>query len=345
MQEADQAAIDAVGEGAGDDYLLKPEEHGAALPPNAAPLNRVLVRPDIAEIIARYVEADAEALRRQSLYRRYGALAIYALATPAVLGALLVLKDLAPGLGEQTSGALRQVVLSLQFLAIALSLVCGFYLSNARPFDRWMRARGEAEQARQDLFEEVIAAEEAAGENETRYEPLALEYFRRYQLGVQRAYYRVRSEEAWARTRKMRGAQWLTMALLLVSGLPLAAALYTTLFGGVSPFEGAGETTLIALGALGGGVASTLSALSLLHLDRRNASKYAIASKNLEYFAGDPLKAARRGAAEGDRRALYAFVQQVHDVISSEHREWVEIWRHRRRLNEMILKLPEPDGS
>ena len=73
---------------------------------------------------------------------------------------------------------------------------------------------------------------------------------------------------------------------------------------------------LIALGALGGGVASTLSALSLLHLDRRNASKYPLASRNPEYFAGEPLTPARPGAARGARRGPYAYVQQVNEVNS-----------------------------
>lgn len=334
-------AARAIGDGAGDDYLLTPQEHAAKLPAEAAPLARVLRRAQVSNIIAEFVAADAKALAAQASYRKFGSLAIFALAAPAALGALLVLKSLAPNLSAAGDDVLRLLTLALQFVAVAVALACGLYLSRARPFDGWMTARGAAEQQRQDLFEEVIASQEPNGPGELPYLPLALEYFRRYQLEVQRAYYTVRSREALKRSGRLRGASSLTWVLLAISGAPLIAFAHSALTGQPRLFGEGIETLLIAAGAVGGGVASMLSSLSLLHLDRRNASKYEVARKNLNHLAKEPLDKARRAAAAGDRRPVLFFVEEAHRVISSEHREWVEVWNRRRRLEDEIFKLPE----
>ena len=336
-------AAEAVGDGAPDDYVLQPESHADRLPPEAAPLARVLRQEKAATAIQRYSGADKKALAAQKLYRRLGALAVYGLAAPAVFGAMLILKDLAPGdlLNAHVDG-LQRTVLALQFVAVLVTIVCGLWLSFGRPFDRWMKARGDAEQARQELFEEVISAQESSRPGESPYLPLALEYVRRYQLGVQLAYYKIRSEEARRRSRFMRGAQLMTWPLLAIAGIPLASSFYTTATGEVFlEFSKETELVLIALGAVGGGLASIFSSLSLLHLDRRNASKFAVTYDNLSYLADAPLREAQADAAAGRRARVFWFVNKLHVVISSEHREWVQIWTHRQRLEEEILSISE----
>src|SRR5262249_42697326 len=74
-------------------------------------------------------------------------------------------------------------------------------LARALPFDSWMKARAQAEDARIELFRRVMdAVDPAPGAGarqggELKLLPLKLEYFRRYQLDLQRHYYAGRGQQ------------------------------------------------------------------------------------------------------------------------------------------------------
>ena len=85
--------------------------------------------------------------------------------------------------------------IALSFACLALSILASLWLGWSKPFDIWMRQRAEAETQRIKLFRRVIDAEEQARDGELPLLPLQLEYFRRFQLDVQRLYYDKRGKQ------------------------------------------------------------------------------------------------------------------------------------------------------
>ena len=182
MHSTTKAAMAAIGEDEPDaDYKLRPEQHAAAMTAAAGPLQRILTRTEIAETIATYNREGDKAAAAQNTYKRYGNLGLRAALVATLIGAASLL-PLEPILGKE----LKALGLMMEYAALALAFVMSQVLIRSKPFDTWMQARAEAERARVRLFDQVMAADEAPREGEVAPLPLKLEYFRRYQLDVQR---------------------------------------------------------------------------------------------------------------------------------------------------------------
>ena len=163
------------------------------------------------DIIGHFRAADARAIAAQSRYKRIGRLGLYAATVAAVIGALFLL-PIEPWLQGREA---RRLLRCVQVLGLVVAFLASRYLVVAKPFDAWMKNRAEAEIARVGLFNAVTDATETCREGELHLLPLALEYFRRYQLDVQRRYYSGRAMQhaaaAW------RNNQWLRAGFLLHS--------------------------------------------------------------------------------------------------------------------------------
>lgn len=351
MLTATDAAKAAIGADAPRDWSLKPSEHVRALGPEAGALARVLKRSGLEEFVDTFESADREADKARD---RYKGLAGWSagLSFVAVLLAAAVLlgSSRAIGLGID----LRWLAV-VQGAALVVSFVLSFVLAWTRPFDAWMRQRGMAEHQRILFFTRVCEATEPTREDELALLPLQLEYFRRYQLDVQRKYYRERGAEHRRAQRRATALRIVAVLLVVAAALPIAGHMLGT--GWPEWLERLGLSTwsrdldvqqrfFLALSTSGAALQGLLAALALINQDERNAARYAATHENLEALAGRPLDEARSAAAAGDASDVQALVALVQEQISSEHREWVDLRAvapslSLRRLREMSLpRLP-----
>lgn len=346
MSVSDQAR-QAVGSDAPQDWQLRPRAHAYKMDDAAGPLKRILTRESVEEIIEAFEDSDRAATRARNTYKGLaGWSARFSFIAMLLAGTVLLMKATSIGLDDYV-----WTVTIFQGAALLLSFSLSLIVGRLRPFDRWMRERASAEHERFTLFTTVFAAEEQERGGELPLLPLKLEYFRRYQLDVQRKYYRERGNE---HARAVRRATWLRVfATLLI----LAAC-----FPVISNFFGIGQSVwlnglglpdwsrdpdlqqrlFIAMSTVGAALQGLLAALHLMNQDERNAARYQSTSDNLETLASKPLDEARTAAAAGDSFTVETFIALVNEQISSEHREWVSLRAlapdlSLRRLRELNL--------
>jgi hypothetical protein len=179
-----------------------------------------------------------------------------------------------------------------------------------------------------------MAADEPVHAGELPLLPLQLEYFRRFQLDVQRSYYRGRGGQHARAVTKAGIVRSAALVLIGLAGLPLLFSLlgpehtpaaFTDLLSGLSGEGEASQRILLCSSVIGGGLQGLLASYSLLSQSERNASRYLDTARNLEDLSARPLEDARAAAASGNRELVLAFVALVHEQISSEHREWIAL--------------------
>lgn len=201
-----------------------------------------------------------------------------------------------------------------------------------------MQRRATAETTRIGLFDRVLAAKEDSREGELPLLPLQLEYFRRYQLDVQRAYYRERGRQHGKAARRAWLLRLLALGLVILALFPIVWSLQgkdwlpssiAELLSELPASTEAAQRLFLGFGLVAAGLQGLLAALALMSLDERNAARYLATSDNLETLADKPLDEARAAAAtvgadrEGARATVLSFVALVQEQISVEHREWV----------------------
>ena len=214
------------------------------------------------------------------------------------------------------------------------SILASLWLGWSKPFEIWMQRRAEAETQRIRYFRRVAETDEAVREGELPLLPLQLEYFRRFQLDVQRLYYDKRGRQH--RAAVMRRHIWRGFALLLIvaAGLPVLWTLQgkdwmpasiSPFLVGMLPKTELAQRIFLSLGLVGGALQGLLAAYALMSYDERNGARYRDTWQNLEALSTRPLDEARNAAAQGNRERVLVLVALIHEQISSEHREWVSL--------------------
>lgn len=317
-----EQAIAAIGSQEPDDYRLEPGTHAQRLRPEAGPLRRVLARPEIAGIIARFEAADRAAIRWQGFYRWLSQVAFVSRFLVITIGALLLLRYVQAPVGWQASaGWLPSLGLGVEYSLIALSFLATLVLAFLQPFEKWMLQRAVAENARNDLFDRVYALSEQPCAGELPLLPLQLEYFRRYQLAVEKLFYRRRGEQHARAAGGTAMWRWFTVALLALAAIPAALGILATwwpdhLPAALAPVaalsgEDATHTVILVLGIVATALAGLVSAISLSNLNHHFASRYEANADNLDFLAEKYLAEARKAAADGDRDTVADFVALV----------------------------------
>ncbi len=172
--------------------------------------------------------------------------------------------------------------------------------------ERWMTARAEAETARFRYFDIVTERGGAADPN------LLLEYFRRYQLDVQRAYYGGRAGD-----HRRAADRALGRSTLGVAGGSMATGLAG--IGMVNP----AWTSLAAVGLVGQAWGAMVANEEATAQNRRNAERYGRTRLALDRIY-ERLDEVRMAVAGGHAEVMAEFVQAVHEQLSLEHRQWLE---------------------
>lgn len=128
-------------------------------------------------------------------------------------------------------------------------------IGSGKLLEQWMTKRAEAESHRLRYFSRVS---EQSGDPETRL--LQLEYFRRYQLDVQRTYYLDRSRDHQAAaTRAVTMGSWSMGGVALANGLVL---------------QGVEWAGIAALGVAAQALSSLVTNREAANQDTRNSERY-----------------------------------------------------------------------
>lgn len=353
MNDLTERAIAAIGpDEPAKDWQLRPREHAARLPDDAAALKRVLKHADIQDIMERFSQDDAAAVAAQKAYKSAGHWGLRCSTLAAVVGALFLL-PIETWFGETA----RVAALVIQYAALAAAMIASRILIWKQPFDRWMKARGKAEISRVALFDTVMRAQEEERPGELPLLPLKLEYFRRYQLSVQRNYYAGQGAKHAKAAGATQGWQVLsvlvTLAALVVivagvlnivaaSGIPLGASLQWAIDALQVLRPPWSDRALLAAGVVSSAIYSFAASRSLMNLDERNASRYLTNAENLNYLTETGLEAARIAAAEGRSEEVAAFVAEIEGLVSSEHKEWVLLREIAPKPDVRLSRVPPP---
>ncbi len=238
-----------------------------------------------------------------------------------------------PGYAVMPDYVIDGVVL-LQTLLIGASLILSIKVGASKPFERWMKCRGLAENARVALFDEVMKATQPGTGHDAGaipLLPLQLEYFRRYQLDVQRSYYRGRGGQHRLASQAARNWRIAALLILVASMFPMVWALsgvewvpawIKTLFPNKTLLA---QQVFLGVGLIASGLQGLLAAYAVISLNDRNAVRYLATADNLDDLEDTPLREARTRAASGDRSGVLTFVALAQQEIASEHREWIAL--------------------
>lgn len=317
----------------GSDWKLAPETHAERLPEEAGPLRRILQQPTIHAIIDEFAIADSQAVKAQRRYKRVARLRLYTGVAATIIGATFLVPI------ERWLGQFVSIAAAIQYTCFAVSVLAFLHLIRTRPFDVWMKARARAEIARISLFDQVLTASDPSPKpDELPVLPLKLEYFRRYQLDVQRRYYAERGLQHARAAGQTRRWQIESLALSVLAGAVATIAVLKLgvdhgiqLPGSVDHIYAAvipilpdwTNKAVLATGITASALFGASVSRSLMDLDERNASRYLTTAANLTHIRETKLETARADAAAGKTEQVKAFVDSIQRMVSAEHQEWI----------------------
>lgn len=301
------AAKDVIGEGEKDDYVIAPIKHADQLAEKAPALAKILRRSELSTVARLYEEKDAEAGKAQAIFKRTANRANWAVLLTACFSALLLMTAPINALSKDW----LHILLGLcGILSGALGAMWLFRIREGSLLQRWMTARAGAETRRIEYFELSTTVKDDGESSSIPLPLLQLEYFRRYQLEVQGAYYRGRSTDHERSADK----------ILTLSSIAVFLAAVATGIGGLV----GGKWVLMAgIGVIAASLGSFASAKEAVNQDRRNMERYRRTREALEGLSAR-LDAVRQAAVQGEREPLEKFVAAVNEQLSLEHRQWLE---------------------
>jgi hypothetical protein len=300
-----------IGSGSPDDNGLSPLEHAAQLKTSAPKLAALLTRSAPVELARQYAEADTEALVAERTFKRWVIRANRAVLGTATVSALLMAVALLAG---RLGGLTQTILIVLALMGVAtggFASMSLFRVKEGRLLEDWMTARARAETKRLSYFNYIVNS--SVGPLDPQLELLKLEYFRRYQLDLQLAFYRTR------RSGHRNSAE---RTLDISAGSVLVAAIAS----GAAGVLGALRSEWAALGSLavfGASLQAFAAARESLNQDRRNAERYDNTAQALLGLR-ERLDDVRDGIAAGSASVLGEYVAAVQDQLSLEHRQWLE---------------------
>jgi hypothetical protein len=305
-----ETAETAIGAGETGDYSLTLTTHAASLEAKAPALCKILHGSRLKTCASEFERKDLEARKAQSIFKKVAGKANLAVfVTSCLSAALLVVAAF-----EGKSLGLFVLLGCCGIVSGALATMWLFEVRQGNLFQTWMNRRARAETERLNYFELATQPREDSQGSEIPLPLLQLEYFRRYQLEVQRRFYLQRSQD------HKKAADGMLTLSAYAAGLGALAIGFAGILGGVLGSKWASLAGLTTVASALSTFASTREALSQ---DRRNEELYSKMNDALAELEGK-LDEVRDAAAQGDRESLKQFVAAVHEQLSLEHKQWLD---------------------
>jgi hypothetical protein len=325
MNGVTELAIQAIGSTSeATDWELNPARHAASLPDLAGPLKRILMTDEVQNVVSNYRSDDLSAAAYQQAHRRlakFHTFARYIEAGARPIAIVIAVLFLLPyqrffSFNDLTAIAENREISHIAFIVelvalLMLLLFTGAQL-RARSLQRWIEHRTRAERLRYELFLKVMNADETVREGEIPILPLKLEYFRRFNLGVQFAYLSVRAK-ASAYRRGPSPTMWL---LLVVLFLAAWLAVWLGAITGklhLNPFLV--ERSFFLVGGIAALVVGTRKAATEYDAELRQRIEATNLIDNLAFLQERFLNEARQAAASGNAEGVNQFVRLVQGQV------------------------------
>ncbi len=295
----------AVGKNQPDDYVISPLDHAKQFRERAPSLAGLLEGSRVKGQAESYQVADHEAGEAQKRFQSLSSRARWCVFVAACFtGSLLALGNFA-----DWSGPWREALaVVLPVGGLVSGVLAGIWLNqigSGKLLSRWMEKRAEAESQRLRYFSHVT---EPSDDLETGI--LQLEYFRRFQLDVQRTYYLRRGQDHRAASEgAVSMSSWSMGVFALANGLVVLQGI-----------EWAG---IAAVAVAAQAFASLVANREAVGQDTRNSERYARTWQTLQELS-ERLDEVRWATASGNKEALPQFVEAVHEQLSLEHRQWLK---------------------
>ena len=310
-----RAAAEAIGAGKPNDYIISPTKHAQEFQDRAPALAAILNSAAVKTDALRYEEEDHSALNAQNKFKTIFTRAnIAVFITGAFIALVLVIGTLGKFLTEENLKIFLAILSCGGFIAGGLASRDLYLIRQGSLLEEWMSKRAFAETTRLDYFNSFVNLSPPTSElSSIPFELLKLEYFRRFQLDVQRAYYRKRGqqhkEEAF-RTQSISG--W------AIGGAAIATGAAGVLSGAINPMFAA----VAGIGTIFTNLSSFTSMKEAVNQDRRNAERYERTLRVLEDLY-KKLDDVRKAVYSAGIQPLLDFVEAVHEQLSLEHRQWL----------------------
>ena len=309
-EELIESAETAIGVGETGDYSLTLATHTASLEAKAPALCKILHGSRLKTSASEFERKDLEARKAQSVFQKVAGKANWAVFVTSCLSAALLM---AVAFDSKAQG-LFVTLGCCGIVSGALGTMWLFEVRQGNLFQTWMNRRARAEVERLNYFELATQAKEDSQGSEIPLQLLQLEYFRRYQLEVQRKYYLQRTQD-----HKKAADRMLTLSAY-AAGLGALAIGFAGILGGVL---GPKWACLAGFATVASALSTFASTREALSQDRRNEELYSKTNDALVELEGK-LDEVRDAAAKGDRESLKQFVAAVHEQLSLEHKQWLD---------------------
>jgi hypothetical protein len=325
--------------------------------PDSQPLVDILETNSITMAVSGYAKADAEALTEQRRFQRDSRAIAWPLWFSVLFGMAVILVP--PGvLADAMSRVLGsgtevrdKIILTwrefgpwLVYGGLIVTAVLSFALRPAAHYRQWQQQRAKAEALRREVFKRLLDHPATPKSGSDPWDLLLrLEYFRRWQVELQRDYFKKRGAE---HARTVRLTSWLNGAAVVIFIL-LAFVLLSSVVGdydeqgmpsklirgpvlGMTSILGFAtglnwDYWLLSFGALAVTTFAYYFLLGSLTAAKRNTPRFECMRENFDELLGERLKLARAGAARGEERSVRDYADRVHSVMALEINDWVRL--------------------
>ncbi len=316
-------AIEAIGTNERDDYVINPIGHALEYKDKAPELAAILNRIEIKNAAVEYVEADDDAVRaqedfkKQSKYARRASLWTTALSAALAISAIwpAVLKSIWPGFATLEKTGTQIPILAIAFasaVAAGFASICLNKIQYWKLLEKWMEFRAIAESKRLAYFYRISEAQ-STPTSSPKENLFKFEYFRRFQLDVQIAYYKIRSKDHERDARKYLNRSIYSLGCVMLLNVVIGAA------GACQNFK---LTAFAIFSLFLQSLANSWLNTESVNQHRRNAERYKRTQSALERIK-QYIDDVREKLEAGDLEVLQKFIEAVNEPISVEHRQWL----------------------
>ncbi len=317
-----ETAISIIGENQDNDYILAPASHAEWLQEKAPDLAALLTGSEALTAVKEYKRWNKMAIDSQAAFKKWTRYANFCIFLTACFAACLTAAGAwsrIPALAELNHKWFIGALSLGSLIAGVVASVCISRIQGSNYLNKWMQNRAKAESYRLRYFEVICAPEKEKGTTDIHLSLLKLEYFRRFQLDVQLTYYEVRGRQHGHASEQDTGLMtWAMGAAALISGV-------AGYFGQTEP----AWAGLAALGLIATAFAAKVANSESMNQDKRNSERYERTRESLAKLF-EKIDAVRRAVGAGDERLFQDFVRAVHDQLSLEHRQWLDLFDERQ---------------
>lgn len=319
--------------------------------PDSAPLIRILETDSVKSAVNAYAKADREAIAEQARFKRASRALAWPLYFAGFIGLAAVLVHprlvaelIGPAIGWNADDLVPLWRIGAPWLVYGALIFAALQRVRFRPtthFRLWQQARAKAEAMRREVFKRVLEHTDNGGAKSFEL-LLKLEYFRRWQVELQRDYFKKRGAE---HERGIRRAALLnSLSIVIMAALGVVLLLSATAGYDEQGMPGAWlrlpldvlsrlpfseawnwDYWLLLFGFVTAAVLVYYVVLNSANAAKRNAPRFKIMAENFNDLLGGRLRAARREVAAGKEAALRDYADRVHSVMSLEINDWVRL--------------------